>query len=313
LKELLDLRGIVTVLNTPFTADDTLDIEALRANVASAVAAGVAGFLVPAMASEVGSLTPAERDAMVAAVVAEARGRAVVIGGASAPDSAGRVDRARRCIALGCDGVLASFTHADDAQYAREVVEIAALAPGFLIVQDWDARGGGAPVALLARLFEEVPAFRALKVETVPAGPKYSAVLTATGGRLHVSGGWGVMHMIEALDRGVHAFMPTGLHAVYARIFALYAADQRAAARALFHRLLPVLVFSNQDLNTSIRFFKRLLHRQGCYPSEHIRVAAPPFDPHQACIADELIAYAIHLEAEVAALPPIGSTSPATA
>ena len=46
------LDGIVTVLNTPFTESGDVDTDSMRANVAYALEAGVAGFLVPAMASE---------------------------------------------------------------------------------------------------------------------------------------------------------------------------------------------------------------------------------------------------------------------
>lgn len=294
----LHLPGILTVLNTPFTAENGLDLKGISSNVEHAIEAGVAGFLVPAMASEVGTLTDAERHAVVETVVAAVQQRVPVVGGASSDDPARRVELARACIALGCTGVLASIPYVDDAQYARDVEALAALDPGFLMLQDWDATGPGLPVPLIVRLYHEIPAFQALKIETVPAGPKYSAVLEATGGGLHVSGGWAVMHMIEALDRGVHAFMPTGLHAIYARIHARYAAGDRAAARALFYRVLPVLAFSNQDLNTSILFFKRLLHRQGHYATDRVRVSARPFDPHQARIVDELIDYAIALETE---------------
>jgi hypothetical protein len=52
-----DLRGIITVLNTPFNPDDTLDLLGLARNVENAIQAGVAGFLVPAMASEVSALS----------------------------------------------------------------------------------------------------------------------------------------------------------------------------------------------------------------------------------------------------------------
>jgi len=68
MKELLPLRGIVTVLNTPFTAQNSLDVDSLRHNVRYALESGIAGFLVPAMASEVEKLTNAERMRMVAAV-----------------------------------------------------------------------------------------------------------------------------------------------------------------------------------------------------------------------------------------------------
>lgn len=301
MKDLLPLRGIITVLNTPFTREDSLNLAGLRANVAESIDAGVAGFLVPAMASEVGQLSEGERDAMVAAVVEETAGRAYVIGGTSAPEAEVRARLARRCIALGCNGVLASIPHADDAAYAEAVRALDALGPGFLMLQDWDATGPGLPIPLIAALFETVPTFRALKIETVPPGPKYSAVLAATGGRLHVSGGWAVMHMMEALDRGVHAFMPTGMHRIYCEIYRRYAAGDRVGARALCGRIAPILAFSNQDLETSILFFKRLLHRQGIYPTANCRITGRALDVHQERIAEELIADAITLMDELGA------------
>lgn len=301
LEECLPLRGIVTVLNTPFTSADAVDAQALRRHVRVALAAGVSGFLVPGMASEVDRLTAVERELLVNTVLEEAQGRAAVIGGASAGSGPERVRWARRWTAAGCDGVLVSIPYADDEQYGRAVREVAETSPKFLMLQDWDAHGGGVPVRTLVELFETVSAVRAVKVEVVPAGPKYSALLAATGGRLHVSGGWAVTQMIEALDRGVHAFMPTGLHAIYVRIYRLYTAGERQAARELFERVLPILAFANQHLGISIHFFKRLLAAQGIYPTAAVREPIVPFDAAHARVADELIARACALERQVEA------------
>jgi len=300
MKECLPLRGIVTVLNTPFTAANEVDAAALRRHVRVALDAGVAGFLIPGMASEVDKLTPAERDLLVDTVLDEARGRAVVIGGASAEISAERVALARRLIAAGCDGVLVSIPFESNEQYSRAVHEVAETAPPFLMLQDWDPRGYGVPVSTLVNLFETVEAVRAVKVEVVPAGRKYSELLAATGGRLHVSGGWAVMQMIEALDRGVHAFMPTALHAVYVQIYRLHTLGQRQAAHELFEKVLSILAFSNQHLDISIHFFKRLLFSQGVYPTSNVRPPTIPFDAAHERVAAELIARACELEAELA-------------
>ena len=297
-KTLLHMPGIITVLNTPFTEEDAIDLDGLRKHVEYALGAGVSGFLVPAMAAEVGKLSAEERGAMVRTVLDTTAGRVPVIGGASAPTSAERVANARRLVETGCDGVLVSIPYENETQYAADVRAVAAVQPPFLMLQDWDAAGSGVPVPLLARLFDEVDPFRCLKVEVVNAGVKYSAVLDATGGRLHVSGGWAVTQMIEALDRGVHAFMPTGLHEVYTRIFSLYQAGRRDDARTLFDRLLPVLAFSNQHLDISIHFFKRLLHRQGIYATDRVRPPILPFDAHHARIANELIDRALRLMQE---------------
>lgn len=304
MKECLPLRGIVTVLNTPFTATDELDAGALRLHVRVALAAGVTGFLAPAMASEVDKLSPAERDLLVNTVLDEVSGRAVVIGGASAATSTERVGLARQLVAAGCDGVLISVPYENDDQYARAVHEVADTAPPFLMLQDWDPRGYGVPVATLVKLFETVEAVRAVKVEVVPAGRKYSELLAATGGRLHVSGGWAVMQMIEALDRGVHAFMPTALHTLYVRIYQLHTAGNRPAAVNLFNELLPILAFANQHLDLSIHFFKHLLFAQGIYPTPAVRPPILPFDAVHARVAQELIARACALETEATAGSP---------
>jgi len=295
MKTLLPLSGILTVLNTPFTEDDTIDVPGLVANIEDALDAGVAGFLVPAMASEVSKLSEAERELLVETTVATVKGRATVIGGASSPDGTERLRLGERCLALGCDGILASIPYTDAKDYEAQVRELAQIAPPFLMLQDWDAQGAGIPVSLIAQLFEDIPCFRCLKIEVAQAGPKYSTVLEATGGRLHVSGGWAVTQMIEALDRGVHAFMPTGLHGIYTRIFALYQENRRDEARALFDRLLPILSFSNQHLDISIHFFKRLLHAQGIYATARVRAPILPFDAAHERIAGERIKEALAL------------------
>lgn len=293
------LRGIITVLNTPFTEDDAIDTVGLRKNVDYALEAGVAGFLVPAMAGEVDKLTEAERLLLVETVLDEVRGRAPVIGGASASSREARLATARRLIEAGCHGILVSIPFANEVDYEAAVREVAALEPGFLMIQDWDATGFGLSMPLIQHLFDTVDVFRCLKVEVVPAGPKYSQVLEATEGRLHVSGGWAVTQLIEALDRGVHAFMPTGMHRIYTCIYRLYVTGQRQAAQDLFHRIVPVLAFSNQHLDISIHFFKRLLHAQGIYATARVRLPILPFDPDHERMAAELIQRVLDIESEL--------------
>lgn len=292
------LCGIVTVLNTPFRADDAVDLDSLAANVRLALDAEVSGFLIPALASEAGKLSRQERLDMVRAVVQAVEGRVPVIGGASAAAQAERCDYAEHLIALGCDGVLVSIPYTNDEAYERDMREVARRTP-FLMIQDWDFQGYGLPVPLITRLSQEIEAFQSLKVEVVPAGVKYSEVLAATHGRLHVAGGWAVTQCIEALDRGVHSLMPTGMHVLYTAIYQRYKRDQRADAQRLFRGLLPVLAFSNQHLDISIHFFKRLLHREGVYATPNVRQPILPFDAYHERISDELIEYVLALTAEV--------------
>ncbi len=290
------MRGIVTVLNIPFTKSNHIDIDGLCANVDYAIEAGVAGFLVPALASEVGSLSETERNAIVKAVVDTSAGRVPIVGGASADTQELRVRLATDLISLGCGGVLVNMPLSDEGIFERDLAEIAEVGGDFVMLQDWDPVGEGLPIPFIQHLYQSIEQFTWLKIEVIPAGPKYTRVLEATDGRLNVSGGWAVMQMIEALDRGVHVFMPTGMHRIYARTYELFEQGEHEAARELFEQVLPVLAFSNQRLDISIHFFKRLLHRQGLYATPNVRPPIEPLDAFQERTADVLIERVIALE-----------------
>lgn len=296
MKVLYPLYGIITVLNTPFTSSDILDIQALQRNVEEALQAGVHGFLVPAMAAEVYKLTPQERLKMVESVLETVNGKVPVFAGAGETD----LDRSRQLlkgyIGLGCKHVLFQIPFEDEMQFKAHFMELAELQPEVIMLQDWDAGGYGLPDDLILELFEEVEAFRCLKIETVPAGVKYSKILELTQGRLHVSGGWAVTQMLEGLQRGVHAFMPTGMHYIYTQIYNDYFAGNYQKAQKLFETILPILSFANQHLDISIHFFKRLLYRQGIYPTPNVRSPILPLDAVHEEIAERLITRVITLE-----------------
>ena len=154
------------------------------------------------------------------------------------------------------------------------------------MIQDLEWGGPGLPIATIARLFDELEAFRCIKVETVPAGSKYTAIIEATGGRLNVAAGWAVPYLIEALDRGIHVVTPGGLHWPIAEVVRRYRAGDRPSARALFARLLPALAWQNQQIDISNQFLKLLAVRQGVFASRRLRRPAVPFDEHHRRIAD---------------------------
>ncbi len=290
------LDGIVTVLNTPFTDDDRIDLDALARHVEYAIGCGVTGFLVPALASEVYKLSQSERLDVVKTTLETSAGRVPVIGGATAADETERLNAARQLTELGCEGILVSVPyHNNDVDYQQQIKRVAHNAPGFLMIQDWDVSGDGLPIPLILRMFDEIEELQSIKIEVVPAGVKYTRILEATQGRLHVAGGWAVTQMIEALDRGVHTLMPTGLHAIYTTIFKLYQENERDEAIRQFRKLLPILAFSNQHLDISIHFFKRFLYQQGIYPTANVRQPILSFDDYHIRIADELIGYALNL------------------
>jgi dihydrodipicolinate synthase/N-acetylneuraminate lyase len=299
MKELYPLFGIVTVLNTPFRSDNTIDIQALKNNVHEAIKAGVVGFLVPAMASEVYKLSDIERIKMVEAVLDEVNDKVPVIAGAGETELTRSKKLLKEYVALGCKNVLFQIPFQVDHQFKAHFMELAEIDVDMIMLQDWDASGYGLSDELICDLFENIEAFRCLKIETVPAGIKYSRILALTKGRLNVSGGWAVTQMIEGLMRGVHAFMPTGMHWIYSEIYRLWMQRKEDEATNLFRKILPVLAFSNQHLDISIHFFKRLLNRQGFYPTDIVRDPVLHFDNIHQQIADKLIDSVIELEREL--------------
>ncbi len=284
------------MLNTPFTADDKIDIPALKKNAEGALQAGVAGFLVPAMASEVYKLTGPERLDMVSAVLEVAGEKVPVIAGAGETDISKSEKLLKSYIRIGCKNVLFQIPFVNEEQFKNHFTQLANTGPDMIMLQDWDASGYGLPDDLICNLFENTGAFRCLKVETIPAGAKYSRILELTHGRLNVSGGWAVSQMTEGLKRGVHAFMPTGMHNIYTSIFRFFLEGNVDKAERLFHEILPVLAFSNQHLDISVHFFKRLLFRQGIYETPCVREPVLPFDDIHLEIADKLIDRVIELE-----------------
>ena len=106
--------------------------------------------------------------------------------------------------------------------------------------------------------------------------------------------------MIEALDRGVDALMPEcSMVPVYVRIASLHRAGQREAALCLFRELLPVLTYTNQEIRTSIAFFKELLVRKGIFRTAAMRGTPFAWDQYNRRIAEELIDLYLTLENRV--------------
>ncbi|HEY6571018.1 MAG TPA: dihydrodipicolinate synthase family protein, partial [Candidatus Limnocylindrales bacterium] len=236
MKELFPLFGVIAIPQTPFDDADRIDMDSFVRGIDDRLAAGVDGLLGPVVASEVGQLTFAERRSLVTRMLEVVAGRVPVVVGASADDPDDVRAMAEFATGLGATGVLvqAPVRLMNDPAATVDYFKVVCEAPiPMLMIQDLEWGGPGLPIPTIVRLFDEIEPFRCIKVETVPAGSKYTAVLEATGGRLNVSGGWAVPQLIEALDRGIHGVMPGGLHWVLVEVVRRYRNGDRASARDL--------------------------------------------------------------------------------
>lgn len=273
------MKGIVPSLNTPFDQDGAVDHESLRRLVNHTVDAGCGGMLGLAVAGEHLTLTQAEKAQFVETVTETNAQRIPFVVSVTSPDLDESVELTKIAKSAGATGICVQLPDSFDRQEKLGFLQdLAYHAPRMMMVQDLDWVGGGLVLDDIVYLFNNVEQFSWLKIETQQAGPKYSAVLQATDGGLNVCGGWAVTQLMDAMARGVNAFIPTGMEYVYVAIYTLYESGNIAGAHALFERVVPILNFSNQHIDVSIRFFKELRKAEGLFDTDVCRIADVKFD-----------------------------------
>ena len=295
------VKGIVSVLQTPFDWQNLIDWQSYERLIEDAISSEGNGFLTPAVASEVIHLTTEEREQIIRFVVSRTKGQVPLIVGASGTT----IDQCRHFAQLaetvGADAYLVAIIPELYRQPDRLVPFFQAVASQTrlpLIIQDLQFDVPGLCLDLVKQLVDGLPTLAGMKIETVPAGPKYTDIRHAYGSDFFIAGGWAVPQMLEALDRGVDAMIPeSSMVRVYSKIFRAYTSGNREHAKHLFWYLLPILSFANQDLETSITFFKRLLVRKRIFRTATMRYSYI-FDAYQERIADELIDRYLEIEAE---------------
>lgn len=297
------LHGIVPSLNTPFLDDGAVDLRSLGRLIDHLADAGATGVLANAVAAEVLSLSDEERREMLALVLGRARDRLVVIAGVSAPTVDRAVALAEEARAAGAAAInwrAPPGPAGDDLLLA--VRRIAAAGPDLLVLQDLDFTGPGVPVETILALAEAEPKLRSVKVECALPGVKISRLLEATGGRLHVMGGWPTTSMLDSFARGAHSFMPSHMIPTLVRLGRLQAAGGDDLARLLFERLLPLFAFVAQHLDVSLRVGKMLRVAEGVFDSEHCRPPVMPLDARMASEARWLVRRSRAIADEIAIL-----------
>ena len=293
-------RGIISILQTAFTPAGELDLESQARLAEDAVDAGADALICTGVAGEVAYLSLEERILLLRTAMSAVAGRIPLIAGVSDRD-AGLV---RTLIGWAESNRLAACmlavpqdlyqTPSQIVPYFREVLEGVSLP---VMLQDFQIDGRGMDAGILSELAAQLPVIKGIKIETMPAGPKYTAVKRTLGRDFHVSGGWAVPQFIEAMDRGVDAMIPeSSMVRVYKRLFTVYEQGGREEAVSLFRSLLPVLSFTNQEVGNSIKFFKLLLVRKGIFSSSVMRYPQPEWDEISYAIAEELIELYLQIE-----------------
>lgn len=276
------IAGVFPVLPTPFTPEGPPDRAAFLRLADFAIEAGVDGVVFPGMASEVETLSAAERADLVAALGAHLAGRLPFVVGASHADAREAADRAREGRAAGAIAAMIMAPPQAGQDVARHVAFYAAIGdavPGFpLMLQNAPApNGAGLPPESVAAIAAQVPAIRTVKEETLPCGQHVTRILAAAAGRLDgVMGGAGARFVLDELARGACGTMPAlELADAHAALWRAWQRGDRAQARRIYTLTLPLLAF---QMTFRVRATKEALRRRGLLLHAEARAAGPRLD-----------------------------------
>jgi len=233
------LSGLFPIGETPFTADNKLDLDCLAAEVTFCNRGGVSGFVWPQIASGWSTLSEQERlDGAEALLAAGKGGRTAVVIGVQAigGDMATSLRYGKHAAEHGADAIISLPPEkASDQAMLEYYKTIGAATPLPLIVQSQ----GDMSVDLIVEMFGQIPTVKCVKDEAGNPLARISQIQQATGNKLAVFAGNGVRTMIDELRLGFSGYCPTtGLSDVYQAAFDLWHAGKHKEAFDMFGRIL---------------------------------------------------------------------------
>ena len=271
------LTGICPVLPTPFLATCEIDFASFRRIAAFAIEAGASALATLGVASENWKLTEAERGTVVETLVRAVDGAVPVVAGAGGDSTQVAVHHSRIARDAGASVLMVMpplpFRVSEQAivDYYRAISDACDLP---IMIQDTSAMGvNQMSVSLLERLAREVDHVVYAKVETLPAGPKITALESCAG--LKLFSGNGALNIFDALDRGVSGVMPgADLTDWFVRIWRLYHEGRLAEAAAVHRVILPLLTLECQSAEAFAAITKQLLYLRGLITEPVVRPPA---------------------------------------
>ncbi|MDA8206858.1 MAG: dihydrodipicolinate synthase family protein [Thermaerobacter sp.] len=280
------LSGTWVVLVTPFLPSGAIDEPSFVQEIRWVLSHAVTGVAALGLASEVYTLTDAERSTLLTIVAEECEGKCPWIAGVEHTGTQAAAARAEEAAQLGASAVMAYppyLIKPDEADIVAYYAALSHAAERPVIVQDAQPWTGVAlPVALLARLADWVAA---VKIETPPTGLKLSALRDAAPD-LTLLGGSGGLHAFDELQRGADGFLIGPLQADdFVRMRKWWDRGQIDAAAHLYATLLPRLLTSMATLDTYVALQKEGLRQHGVIADSRCRAPHRGLDPWQRALA----------------------------
>ena len=277
-----ELNGIVPSLHTPFNNNKTIDYLSLQRLLTHTIETKCSGMLVGAVAGETQSLSFDEKIELMDFVLSYVENRIPVIIGCSASNQKERIRFAKAAKSKGAEWFLVQSPEGlNEKKLVESFNEISSFGPKNLMIQDLSWHDNGLSDNDILSLYSKVDKFNALKIEVVNSGPKYSRIKKITNNTLHLSGGWAVSGLIEAIHRGVHSFIPSTMEIIFNDVYNLAINQKLDKARELFNLIIPIISFTHQHIDISIKFSKMLRVKEGIFDTNVCRGEISDFDEYQ--------------------------------
>lgn len=277
--------GVYPVAPTVFDAQGRLDLEGQRRCIDFMIDAGSHGICILANWSEQFTLTDAEREQVMHAVLEHVAGRVPVIVTTTHMGSLVCAERSRAAQDAGAAMVMvmppyhgASFRVPEKGIYEFfQQVSDAVTIP--IMIQDAPVAGTPLSVPFLVRMAKEIPNIRYFKIETPQAAAKLRDLIRQ-GGDV-IEGPWDGEEGITLypdLEAGATGAMtgagyPDGIR----KIFDPYQAGRRDEAAEAYMRWLPLINYENRQCG--LQAAKILMEEGGVIKSGATRHPLLPLDP----------------------------------
>ena len=277
-----ELTGVIPITATPFDAEGRIDEDSIVSLVEFEARCGVHGLNVLGIMGEFHKLTEPERRRVAEVFIKSAAGRFPIVVGTSHAGTGACIELSRAAEGAGAAALMVAPPPGlkGDGAIMAHYRAVAAAVTVPIVVQDEPVTTGVImSPELLARIANELPACRYVKLEEPPTPTKITALRRLPGGeRFRIFGGMNGMFFFEELSRGAVGIM-TGVAVpdVLVRVYDLFRAGDVAGAAAMYDRYASYIRYEGQQ-GIGLALRKEVLRLRGAIRSSYVRPPGPSLD-----------------------------------
>ena len=262
------LKGVFSVLPTPFLSDETVDVPGLKRVIDLYLGAGVTGITALGVTSEAARMGEKDRILVLETIMKHVNGKVPVVVGASAEGLQTCLDLTKAARKIGAAAVMISpprLPKLNSAAVLNHFRTVADSSDATIILQDYPPVSGFTmEPALLARIAKEIPSVKGIKLEDPPTPLKISRVLEQMDGHpIEIVGGLGGTYLFEELMAGgVGAMTGFAIPEILVKVVGLFHDGKKDEAADFFYRTVALMRFEFQEgIGMAVR--KEMIRRRG--------------------------------------------------